>query len=681
MDQRFVALDGVTLIVNTRRMQRRVMEVLAQGPARLLPRMRLVADLGLDPLGADLPLPVPPLRRRLELARLIARLLDRSPDMAPRAALFDLADSLARLMDEAAGEGVSAEAIRSLDISDQSGHWERTRGFLAIVQEWQALSGGRPAREARQRAAVERLVARWAEAPPDGPVIVAGSSGSRGATALLLAAVARLPQGAVVLPGFDFNLPGAVWDGLSDALTAEDHPQFRFRHLADMLGVHPGTVAPWTAATPPAPARNRLISLSLRPAPVTDQWLRDGPQLGPLIPATTGLTLVEAASPRDEAECIALRLRAAVEEGRRAALITPDRGLTRQVEAALDRWGIVADDSAGVPLSLSPPGRLLRKVADLMGRPVTGTALMALLKHPLAGASERGAHLLIAHRLELVLRRDGPAYLDGAAIRAFAQTDWAAWLAGILDGLAACTQGPLVDLVARHLALTEALAAGPGVTGAGGLWDQSAGRAARALMSEFAAHADQGPDLRPQEYAALLAAALRGVEVRSPQAKHPLVLIWGTIEARVGGADLVILGGMNEGTWPEAATPDPWLNRALRVRAGLLLPERRIGLAAHDYTQAMAAPEVWISRATRSADAQTVPSRWINRLTNLMEGLTDQDGPQALAAMRARGTDWLAAAASLAKVGRADPAPRPAPRPPVARRGPSQLSVTDDQSP
>ena len=55
----------------------------------------------------------------------------------------------------------------------------------------------------------------------------------------------------------------------------------------------------WLPDTAPDPARNRLISLALRPAPVTDQWIEEGPALGPLIPATHGLTLIEAAQPAE----------------------------------------------------------------------------------------------------------------------------------------------------------------------------------------------------------------------------------------------------------------------------------------------------------------------------------------------------------------------------------------------
>jgi len=681
------ALARVTLLVNTRRMQRRVAGIFALGPARLLPRIRLITDLAFDPAAVRLPLPVAPLRRRLELSQLVSELLLREPDLAPRAALFDLSDSLARLIDEMQGEGVSPDVIAALDVSDQSGHWARSLQFLNIAQRFFDSGDDAPDIEARQRMAITGLIALWATSPPCDPVIVAGSTGSRGTTALLIDAVASLPLGAVILPGFDNHLSQANWDRLDDPMTAEDHPQFRFRRIMDRLDLRATDVRPWQDTPAPCPARNQLISLSLLPAPVTDQWRSDGPDLGDLGPATRDVTLIEAQSPRAEAEVIALRLRQAAAEGITAALITPDRGLTRQVAAALDSWQLVPDDSAGVQLSLSPPGRFLRQVADLAGQRITAEALLSLLKHPLCHSSgtDRGQHLLRARELELSLRRYGPPFPDAAALEKWAtktgthdpgRLHWAQWLGTLIAPLPQTGPGPLTDLVQNHLALAKALAAGPAQTGSGGLWDAAAGRTARDVCTDLTQHAPAGGIMSPRDYAALFASVVSGAVVRDRDKGHPQILIWGTLEARVQGADLVILGGMNEGIWPETPNPDPWLNRSLRQKAGLLLPERRIGLSAHDYMQAVAGREVWITRALRSADAETVPSRWINRLTNLLGGLPAQGGPEALAAMRARGSRWLEQAAQISAPATATPpAPRPSPRPPLAAR-PKLLSVT-----
>ncbi len=671
----------VEIFVNTSRMRRRIRDMFDAGPARLLPRIRLITDLANDPFTDVSPPAVSPLRRRLELSQFVAALLTEDPTLAPRAALYDLSDSLAKLMEEMHGEGVDPSAFTQLDVSDESGHWDRALRLLKIVAPF--FKDNRPPdKDLRLRRVVSQLSMRWADAPPTHPIIVAGSTGSRGATALFMKAVATLPQGAVILPGFDFDLPTDVWDQMTEDLVSEDHPQYRFRKLMDLIGFARSDITPWDLTPPPHPARNALMSLSLRPAPVTDQWLRDGPKMGDLIAATQGLTLVEAPSPRAEAETIALRLRAAAQDGITAALITPDRMLTRQVTAALERWNIRPDDSAGTPLPLSPPGRMLRHIADLFGKPVTGESLLTLLKHPLCntGGADRNTHLLNAREFELELRRNGPPFPTAQTLNIWAHetacVDWAAWVGELITDIDTPITRDLSEHISAHLTLTEQFCAGPNTTGAGRLWDEAAGREARRICDNLTAQADAGGSLDAREYAAMFGAILNEGTVRNPDGAHPNILIWGTLEARVQGADLVILGGMNEGIWPEAATPDPWLNRNMRKQAGLLLPERRIGLSAHDYQQAVAGKEVWISRAKRSAETETVPSRWVNRLVNLLGGLPKNGGQIALDRMRADGNKWLADAAALSTPSdKITPAKRPSPQPPIAAR-PKRISVT-----
>ena len=152
------SLARVRIIVNTRRMARRIRTLFDQGPARLLPRVDLLTDLGEHWDMAHIPDPVPRLRRRLELTQLVSTLLDRQPDIAPRSSLYALADSLAALMDEMHGEGVSPGAIDQLDITDQSGHWERITAFLGIVRHYFETGTDRPDTETRQRLVIEHLV-------------------------------------------------------------------------------------------------------------------------------------------------------------------------------------------------------------------------------------------------------------------------------------------------------------------------------------------------------------------------------------------------------------------------------------------------------------------------------------------------------------------------------------------
>jgi ATP-dependent helicase/nuclease subunit B len=677
------AMARVTIYLNSSRMRRRVTDGFIAAGAGFLPRLRLVTDLASALAPTGLPIAVSALRRRLELAQLVEGLLRVQPDLAPRSALFDLADSLASLLDEMQGEGVSPSKIADLNVADHSAHWARTQAFMAIVAPLFNTQTA-PDTQGLQRILMDRLASTWQIKPPTDPVIVAGSTGSRGITSALMQAVAQLPQGALILPGFDFAQPASVWSGLSDALTAEDHPQYRFHKLLNALGLQADAVQSWID-TGPNTARNALISLSLRPAPVTDQWLTEGQHLPDLRHTTAALTLVEAPTARAEAMAIAVMLRHAAQGGKTVALISPDRGLTRQVIAALDRWGIVPDDSAGRPLALSAPGRLLRHVVRMFGERLSAEALLVLLKHPLtATGAARGPHLRLTRELELKLRRHGPAFpvsADllhwGAAHKDPAALPWAQWLGATLGLAEKPNPRALSDHVADHIALAEALACGPAdIHSSGALWLEAAGEAARTVIDELLREAQHGGSMTDADYRDLFEAILNRGEVREAVQAHPRILILGPREAREQGADLVILGGLNDGVWPQLPAPDPWMNRQMRLAAGLLLPERQIGLSAHDYQQAVAAPEVILTRAIRNAEAETVPSRWINRLTNLMEGLPARGGPEALAAMRLRGRDWLALTEMAEDPGPAvENAKRPAPRPPTAAR-PQKLAVT-----
>ncbi|AXI56612.1 double-strand break repair protein AddB [Sulfitobacter sp. JL08] len=684
-DQPPEKLTRVTVIVNTQRMARRIRDLFDAGPPMLLPRIQVITDLGQGAVGAGIPPAVPALRRRLELSQLIGTLLEKEPDLASRAALFDLSDSLAALMDEMHGEGVSPDAISALDVSDQSGHWERTKTFISIIKKYFDGATSEPDVETRQRLVVSALAAHWASNPPKDPVIVAGSTGSRGTTMMLMQAVAKLSQGALILPGFDFDLPEDVWTKLDDPLLSEDHPQYRYRKLMLALGLRPADISNWGADIgPDVAARNRLVSLSLRPAPFTDAWLAEGPALPDIAGATQGVTLVQARHPRDEALAVALRLRQAAEDGQTAALITPDRMLTRRVTAALDQWNIAPDDSAGQPLHLSPPGRFLRHVAQLFSQKMSAELLFTLLKHPLChSGGSRNQHLLFTRDLELYLRRTAPPYPKESDFRAWASQhdhpaapDWANWLGNTVPGNATGDARPLSVWSQIHIDLSQRLSAGSAPEDSGELWLKNAGQSALQVMQSVEREAASAGDMSAFDYNNLIGNLLSQGEVRDRDDNTPGIMIWGTLEARVQGAELLILGGLNEGIWPAAPTPDPWLNRTLRDRAGLLLPERRIGLSAHDYQQAVSAKEIWLTRSVRSEDAETVASRWINRLTNLMRGLPEQGGLKCLADMTARGDEWLARTRELERVSPVAPAPRPSPRPPVAAR-PRKLAVTD----
>ena len=686
------ARAAVDIRLNTRRAQRVLEERMARDPrfAGLMPRIAGAEDLLRQ---ADGPRAVDPLRRKLHLARLIAGLLAREPGLAPRGALFDLAARLADLLDTFQGEGVAPDRLDTLRPQEVAAHWEISARFMRLL--WTAwpevlaeLEPGLADPEVARMAQVEALARDWAARPPAHPVILAGSTGSRPWMRRLMGLVADLPQGAVILPGVDRDLPVALWglDEKGEPCLTPDHPQAGLAATARALGCEMHHLPSWAEGAG-AGARGRLISLALRPAPVTDSWLAEAPaRAGEVAEATGTLSLIVAPAEREEAAAIACAMRDAVERGLSVALITPDRDLSRRVAAALDRWHIVPDDSAGRPLHLTPPGVVLRLLLDMAGRAPDPSALIALLKHPLIGGAGEARRLHLRRVIGLQTGRevlatpvvDWPRIMDWAAGRQGdeAATAWAQWLERTLAGLTALdpAEGP-VALIGVLRRTAEALSRG--LDGdAPEIWRQEAGLAALTLLDRLEAAGDAMAGLTQGDAIRLVTDELIAAQVRSAAfLPHPGVLILGALEARMTRADITILGGLNEGVWPERPAPDPWLNRTLRRTLDLPMPERETGLSAHDFQNAVSAPRVILSRAARAGGAPTVASRWLIRLTNLVEGL-GAEGTGALKAMQARGQAHLARAAALERPAAPTArAPRPNPAPPVGQRL-TELPVT-----
>ena len=197
------------------------------------------------------------------------------------------------------------------------------------------------------------------------------------------------------------------------------------------------------------------------------------------------------------------------------------------------------------------------------------------------------------------------------------------------------------------------------------LWSGPAGRAAADLLSEVEEAAPLGPALvDPADLPSLLATLMDEVAVRPPQGGHPRLAIYGLIEGRLQTADLMILGGLNEGVWPSAVVPDPWLAPRIRSELGLPGPDRRVGLAAHDFISALGAPEALITRARRDARGPALASRFWLRL-------------EAMAGDRIERAPLLAALGrALDDPGETNPAVRPEPVPPRELR-PNKISVTE----
>jgi ATP-dependent helicase/nuclease subunit B len=727
-----LAWAGATLYLPTRRACRLAREAflgVVKTDAAILPRIVALGDIDEDEIAfaevaagaaAEDALALPPvlgsLERRLLLAGLISKWASSSelhgasgaPLVAQTpAAACALADDLARLIDDMTTRGVSWDELDHL-VSDETldQYWQLTLRFLQIARrQWPKVLNERGCIEAAQRrdALIKAEAARLAR-HTGGPVIAAGSTGSIPSTAELIAAIARLPQGAVVLPGLDTDLDENSWrliagDEGKGIAPAPGHPQFALQALLARIGITRDAVQ--NLAEPSR--RERLVSEALRPASSADAWAKlaaDRQFAAHADAALESVSVIEAAHAEEESLAVAVALREAVNEGKTAALVTPDRALARRVLAALKRWNVTAEDSGGETLAATPAGIFARLAAEVALGGLAPVPLLALLKHPLLRlgsdgravaaleravlrgprprpGSEKLAHTVATFRDELgKFHRKEPTDLHGSDPRVTlgeselaAAADLVARLGAALARLEdiASQSLPLNEIAARHRDVVAALsgrkdseaafAAGDGAKLAEAFEDLITSEAAAALAVDTA------------DYVELFVAALEGRQLRPPPRAGVGVRILGTVEARLTVSERVVLGGLVEGTWPPEGRCDAWLSRPMRQQLGLDQPERRIGLTAHDFAQFLGAPEVILSYSAKIAGAPTVPSRFIQRLAALA-------GKERWQAALDRGNAYVGWARELDRPGNVSPEPQPAPKPPRAVR-PKGLSVTD----
>jgi ATP-dependent helicase/nuclease subunit B len=691
-----LTLARATVLLPTRRAARSLAEAfLRQGDGRplLLPRLvpvgdvdadelALLADDGADDATLDLPPAVPELKRRLLLAQLVLR-WGQARGVGPIAAAqaVPLAAELARFLDEVAAEDCSLANLDRLVPEAHAAHWQQVVKFLGIISEhWpQTLAevGCLDAAERRNRV-LARQAEAWRTQPPAEPVIAAGITGGVPAVAALVATVAALPHGAVVLPGLDRDADATEWE----AITSDPaHPQHLLARLLARLEVAPSKIATWPAPgiVGANPARSALLRTALAPASRSHRWaILRGLPAG----ATDGIARIDCPGPQEEATAVALLMRRQLEQPfKTAALITPDRDLARRVAAELRRWDIEVDDSAGTPLAKTPPGVFLRLLLACVAEGFAPLPLLALLKHPLAaGGLAPHAFRELTRRLEVVALR-GPRPGTGieglhAVVGEREIADHVRRIERALAPLTAAFAAETIDLAAlvhAHIRAAEALAASDEESGDRRLWREAAGEAAAQWLNELLGGAEGFSKVAGAEYPALFEALIAGSVVRPPYGRHPRLFIWGLLEARLQQADLVILGGLNEGVWPARADGDPWLSRPMRRDFGLSPPEQRIGRAAHDFAQGLAARAVVLTRAARVEGNPTVPSRWLLRLETALRA-ADLD-PELLGIFSGDGAP-LAWQAQLDDPGRVQRAKPPEPRPPLAAR-PRRLSVTE----
>ena len=673
--------NGRILLPNNRAV-RTVTEafVRASGSGLLLPRLIPVGDPELDeriggalePMdGEPIPPAIEPTDRLLKLASTV-----RGEGSAES---LRMAADLARTLDALLVERVPPHRLKDavVETPDLAKHWEKSLAKLQVIYEqWPhvlAEEGAVDLAERRNRL-LQRLADRWKDQPPAGFTVAAGITTAAPAVAELVGRVARMPEGMVVLPGLWLAdiFPDEEWDALGpdeNGRGEASHPQFHLKLLLDKLGVGRGEVRPWrwSGRAASSPARGRAVANAMAASDYSHKWAT----LKPAQRRLSGIRLAELPDAAAEAQAVALALREALETpARTAALVTPDRQLAGRVSALLARWGIEADDSAGKPLSVTPAGTLLLGIASAAAEELAPVPLLALLKHPLVGGGEdeRVKWLERIRLLDLALRGPRPAAgIDGLDAH-FREKEKDKYFRGCLAAWEfirpkVVPLTALVEPVRSLAAFAEQLAASAEALAGNSAWRGADGRMAAEMLAELQdSEAALQLNAAAEDAAPLLRQLLDAKAVRPPYGGHPRIFIWGLLEARLQRADLVVLGGLNEGVGPGLPAPDPWLPPKVRATLGMATLEARIGLAAHDFAIALGAPEVLITRARRDARSPTVASRFLLRLDAISSGLP-------------RDTRLERLTRALDDPGPAQPVERPEPCPPAEQR-PDKISVT-----
>ena len=730
-------LARATLYLPTRRALRLAREIFLDElntDAAILPRIVALGDIDEDELafsesadqfGGTAPLDIPPrlgeLERRLTLAHLVAAWA-KSPVAAPLvvggpASTLALAGDLARLMDDMVTRGVAWEALDGLVPDQFDKYWQHSLEFLRIARrQWpeylKEIDRIEPA-ERRDRlidAEAARLTAHH-----DGPVIAAGSTGSMPVTAKFLAAVTRLQQGAVVLPGLDTDLDDDAWQIIGGVTNAEgkfttrpssNHPQFAMHGLLERFGIKRGDVE--ILGTPAPGGRDVLVSETMRPSTATEQWhdRLARPEISAKITAgMAGLAVVAAPNPEMEALAIAIAMREARHFDKSAALVTPDRALARRVIAALTRWNLEFNDSGGDALTDTSAGIFARLAAEAAARGLEPPTLLALLKHPLFRlGSAHGALKRAIEVLELaLLRGTRPQAASAGLARDFdrfrselkklnsqqtsslhraepraklkedeldrAQTLIAALQTAFapLETVASSKPHDFAELAQRHRDVLTALSHDENNIAM--VFEGPQGSALAAAFDELLVD-DKPSGLTVQlgDYPEVFQTAFADRMVRRPESANAQLQIYGQLEARLTETDRVILGGLVEGVWPPAPRVDPWLSRPMRHELGLDLPERRIGLSAHDFAQLLGTGEVILTHSAKVGGAPAVASRFLHRLEAVA-------GEARWKLTVLAGETYVRFADELDRPEKVEPIEQPAPKPPLATR-PLKMSVT-----
>ena len=619
-------LSKVLILLPNRRAQRSLSDAFVKLKGMtptLLPQMRTIGDVNEDEIilsghgvqdeFVNLPEVIDQQERTMLFMRLImSRYKEFGLEKMSLSQACSLALELGALIDAAQMHGLDWDNLKKLAPEEYAEHWQETLKFLEIITyHWPNILRERGVIDASERKnkLIDIQSSIWQEQKPLQRIIVAGTTAVSPAMKNLVKTVLDLENGEIWLAGLDKEL-----DDESFEVIDETHSQYEIKQLLDFLKIERNDVENIVESI--NKKREKLISEIMRPASSSEKWL----ELEGIITkeAFKGIRVVECDDLRVEAISVAVLIRKALEEKEKTvALVTPDRNLARRVACELKRWNIEVDDSAGVPLSLTPWGVFMRLCANAVKADASREEILALMKSKkFAIGKDKSEVESTIYDLDKFLWRSEKSNVQAEdLLNEFYEK--AKDFAEVL-----CSKNALLkDILKEHILFAESLAGDKALSGVEKLWSGDDGQAGADFMANWLAKADVLGKIETKEYLQLFETMMSYVMVRRTRNTHHRVRILGPMEARLNHYDEIILGSFNEGIWPSSPKADPWMSRPMKKDFGFESPEKQIGVLGLDFANLLGAKNVCITRAKTNNDTPTIKSRWLMRMETIIQAI------------------------------------------------------------
>lgn len=644
------------ILLPTRRACRALKEVFVHlnGGASVLPKILPLGDVDEDGfafldyendniIAEELPPAIPDVERNLILSTLIKQ---KNHSLNDEQA-FALAVDLAHLMDTVEMEMLDFSGLSGIVREDLSIYWQDTLEFLQIITEHYPKilkERGYLNPIDRKIKLIYKQVEIWKTHPISGRIFVAGSTGSLVPISYMINAISEMENGYVILPHLD-----RVLSDTDFSKVGQNHPQYGIKNLLLKMGVKRSEVVdlePSSTQTIASKDREILSSYIMLNSALDDTW-----QNMPVVSQDVldGVSKIVLKTDSDETLAISLCLKKMVEDGKKTLLITPDRKIAKSVASELKRWNIIVDDSAGISASEIDTGNYMILLLNAIIDKYPPFEMLSVLKHKFThlGYSKKELEY-ICNNLERLVLREKFGLEDIDKIKSKAEEvkiqkeeivitpilkllsqlkEKASLFADIFkteDGKAS-----LYDILSNHIKITEEFIQNnkkePGFVDKilyNGDLSAQFSNALRELLATLLKlkNDDLGIDrMDLKSYRDFIANYLFNLKLRPTVNSHPLIAIMNSIEARLLDADVFIIAGLNEQTFPSTTADDPWMSRPMKSNFGLPLPERKIGLSSHDFTEFFCKPEVIMTRAVKVDGTNTIESRWLQKLDAIVQ--------------------------------------------------------------